>query len=208
DTGTGSFTAMGLCDYASAAGEEKLLWRAAWVLNEGTPSQASDCWNLDFADVQKCARADLNTEIDTLRDDSNYVPSSLAVPPDTLVQINVLWKYLAERCTKLSIMWTDGKDNNGDGSLDWFGVDYVDEDTGYEAKGQDSITKLPSDEWKGKTIDNNTAEFSKGVLYRALWTNDNQNNWPRAIKIGFTLIDESKSLGTLDFDYEIICPLK
>ncbi|MCK4601117.1 MAG: prepilin-type N-terminal cleavage/methylation domain-containing protein, partial [Phycisphaerae bacterium] len=60
DTGTGSFTAMGLCDYASAAGEEKLLWRAAWVLNEGTPSQASDCWDLDFADVQKCARADLN----------------------------------------------------------------------------------------------------------------------------------------------------
>ncbi len=189
-----------------------VLYYQRWVLREGaTPS--GDIWPFDLAFLQSFTRSYIGLFVE---DCSGCTPGAstrlggapisippVSVPPVTIGDVNALWQVLADKCEWMSITWTDGSKPTG-GNLNWDGVEYV-AGAGYAPTGKDPA-------WRDKAFDPNDPtqiEFavSKGAGrgYRALWTKENQNNWPKLIKIRFELTPApGDDKGN---EYEVICPV-
>jgi len=181
-SGSGALVAVG--QVANGAdGSLYTLWRPGWVLSQtGTDA---DVWNTDFVVLQSATRSSMDSIVTSVLGLPSPSPS---VPADSLSEIRMLWQVLADRCTNLTISWTDGT-TDGSKNLQWYNKD--------NAKTS----------WSGKTIADNTTEYSSSGRYRALWTNHNQSNWPKAIKINFTLTDPTAPADYQTLSYEVIAPV-
>ncbi len=217
--GTGTLTCYGLVDNQADGTTDNILWRQGWVL-DSTGAPQDDKWGIDLATLQSLPRYLLGGDND-INDKINFIatnsPSSIMVPPQTLVDINALWQCLSAGCNALSIMWTDGTINqNGtpadpsDDYLDWYGIK-----DGTIVDKMEFPGELPGDDsWKTRNVNDkrpdNTyyIQFSEGGNYRALWTKDNQANWPKAIKVRFSLAGPQWGSALPEgVDYEVICPV-
>jgi len=225
-TGTGSLCQYGLAVNQSATTSPPVLYAQRWVLRKGAvPIPPTDLLDYDLANIQALPRGGtVLPEWDMDRLVSQMVNSAppnnittpgqfIRIPAETLSDLAALWQVLQDGCEWVSITWTDGtKDDNvppgppgdpTDDFLRWFGVEY-EEGTGYIAYGKDATGKPDEDIWKGVAFDPNLLtqiEFNAGAnVYRALWTHHNQNNWPKAIRIRFKLVEQ-------DGPYELICPV-
>ncbi len=191
-SGDGCVTGLGLCPMNS--GSNTMMWRGSWVLAGPSSTTTNDIWKLSFADIQGTTRQSLNDNIvNYIRTVAPKGPAGLPVPPVNLNDMGELWKYLAENCSNLTIMWTDGTLDGANGPLKWYGAGSPKGPVGADVNAKDGDGDY-------------YIEFNDGG-YRALWSQHNQNDWPKAIKISFTLNDVSKSTGVTAIVYEIICPL-
>jgi len=205
DIGTGGVVALGLCDNAATSLLEVLYYQR-WVLANAL---GDDVWNADLSQVQAHDRGWMNDFfVNSVL--SNYPGggsvSPVSIPAGTIDEVNGLWQVLADNCQSLSIMWTDGSSFGG--GLQWYGVMY-----------EDGICQIVEQNanWPFDQFDPDdtsqiefNALFGGGNAYRALWTHHNQNNWPVAIKIGFSLkwpdpYDPEKP--KISKKYEVICPI-
>jgi len=155
----------------------------------------------------------------------------IRIPANSLSDLNAMWQVLASQCYALSIQWTDGVHGDVNGNLYWYGVEGVvtndndtpndpDDDTvRYDAYGNPNSNPsvpgpgIPSKtSWKGAfAVDPSQIEFNAGMageIYRALWTKDNQSNWPVAIRIRFRISNPAViGEGEAAREYEIVCPV-
>ena len=179
-------------DYGRTTDSEQILWRRA-VLLDPTNNSQNDHEQITLADYKGWTR----TEIDfALYNNSGGYSCSgmnfpcfinplenIVIPPITLEDVNNLWPYLASPCTELKFEWTDG--SLTDGKITWYGPD----------NPQDS-------NWDSHSPDDNTIEYANDAgKYCALWTWENKDNWPKALRITFTL--GNKNL-TRFYTYETI----
>ena len=171
-----------------------LFIRQSWVLSTLSVSGPSDIWNSDLSAIQAKTRDELHDLVgrpgvmDGLRD---ALPGSLYVPPVEPNDLNALWQVLSAEVNGVSIMWADG---TKDGSnLLWYGVGFKDYTT---SEGLRDVV------WKGGLTQENASfdpsdysqiEFNVNTTtpsrYRAFWTFHNQNNWPKAIKVSYRILD-------------------
>ncbi|MDY6913528.1 MAG: prepilin-type N-terminal cleavage/methylation domain-containing protein [Planctomycetota bacterium] len=130
---------------------------------------AGDVWSgVDLATLQTYSLADIEHLVDDIVDEDQSV--TLSVPASSLAELGNLWHVLTTDCSDLTIEWTDGDAPSG--NLEWYHKDNV----------------------SGEPFENGTS----GSTYRALWTKDDQTNWPKAIKINFEIDG---------LEYEVICPV-
>lgn len=206
---SGAVTAYGTCLNDGQGGN--ILWRSSWLLHYNPPTAdvaTSDYWKSDLADMQTANRAAIDGMVNTLittvaAGKKVYIPDKLKSPPDSLDDVKLLWKYMAVGCYSrvpnepaFKVSWTDGT-TTAAGNLQWYDKDN------------------PKDgAWGGKTVTTGAIEYSATVAsvppvtyYRALWTHENQSNWPVAIKIRFTLNDPALPTEFSSLDYEVICPI-
>ncbi|MFP4214396.1 MAG: type II secretion system protein J [Phycisphaerae bacterium] len=188
NTGGGSVVTIGLCDTDGM--DEQTLFRQGWVLNDRGLSDG-DMQNWDLSELTVLPREDpggggTNSVDEYVEYAIGQAPSSVTIPIQQQADLHELWQALAPGCTELKIRWTDGtRDSDG---LKWYGP-------GSEANDPD-------------------IEYTVGSTdehYRALWTNENQTNWPVAVKLTFTLkdvalpdADRAESEGN---EYEVICTI-
>jgi len=226
DIGNGGIIALGLCD--NLAGSLPIFYHQAWVLAGvgGTqPAAGSDVMTHDMESVVRLSRNDMNTLAGSIANTwappNTYTPQrSIRIPAGDINDISALWQVLASECYAVSIQWTDGT-YDGTNNLYWYGIECNDggtlddpTDDSYTAYSKHPTTGVPVssgvDAWPGVAFDGgdpNQIEFDAGG-YRALWTKDNQSNWPVAIRIRFT-ISNPAVIGTEEAsrEYEIIAPV-
>ena len=165
-------------DYGRTTDSEQILWRRAILLDPTNNSQY-DHEQIALADYRAWPRAFINFVLYNNSGGYNYnginFPcfinplENIAIPPITLEDVNNLWPYLASPCTELKIEWTDG--SLSDGKITWYGPDNP-KDSNWDTHG-------PTD---------NTIEYANFAgKYCALWTWENKDNWPKALRITFTL---------------------
>jgi len=181
-SGMGAFVCYGLVGNSGDA-SRPILWRPALVLT-GAASRQNDCWDTDLASLQVWSRTQINTNVvDDIvlgdLDGNGSADANPSVPATSLSQINDLWKVLVDGCSDLKITWTDG--TKTDATLNWYGKD--------NPKGDGAIESGPA------------------TSYRALWTNKNQTNWPKAIRVQFTLTDRALPAEFQTLAYEVIAPV-
>ncbi len=186
--GTGMFICYGQVDNNADGANGDILWRPGYVLVD--PAGASeddpegDRWRLGLPELQAMSMNDLNDLINGISGLANAAGSELRVPPDDVDDIDQLWQVLAHDVDHLSITWTDGRTTDAGGNLVWFGVDSQREPQAV-LRAADDVTL--SAEYK------NVVEYdayNSGSNYRAVWTNEVQPLWPKAIKIRFLIRDE------------------
>ncbi|NLT52943.1 MAG: prepilin-type N-terminal cleavage/methylation domain-containing protein [Ignavibacteria bacterium] len=181
--GAGALTMIGRKQNAGTNPVSDVLWRGSYVLRTSADSLATwdgtgDQCPRDFSEFQSYPRSELINSIRTWATWSN----GFVVPPETLAEARALWQVAATNCTDLQIMWTNG---DLDGSeLIWYGPASDD----HPAAGPDNPEE-------------------PDAPYLALWTNHNQNNWPKAIKVYFKLKDSDAPEENQEMEYEVICPL-
>jgi len=185
-SGTGSLICYGQCVNNAPGAEGGILWRPEYILaGEGvTPSK--DILNHSLAELQSNVQTTARTLCDSVND---MRPSDISVPPVGLDQIDDLWQVLASGCEGLNIRWTDGTVEPGTYNLNWYGVD---------ENGQPHL------------CGDSTIEDPNATHYFALWTHEDQTNWPKAIKIRFRITDKNlpkNAAGLRAFDYDVICNL-
>ncbi len=192
-TGTGTVVSYGLCNNNSSTAVNDVFYRQCWVLDQDPATTGLDKWNNDLGNLQILPRFHatdfdiielINTAVTGLLANA---PASLTVPATDISEINELWQALSIECTTLEIVWTDGTINDAgtpadlsDDYVNWFGIGNV--------IGDAAIEEAASP-------------------YQALWTHHNQNNWPKAIKIRFTIRDDALPEEFQNMDYEVICPI-
>jgi len=195
--GTGSLVCYGQCNNQGTGGG--ILWRAAYVLADNrNQAQEKDVLPFGMTQLQAKTRAQIHTSVvDAIATLHQRASSSLQVPPTTLDRVNDLWQVLATGCSGLSITWTDGRvadaDNPNDLNLNWYGID---------PSPQAAVNPRRAD-----LEDIEDPNNYGGASYRALWTNENQRNWPRAIKIRFRITNVNLPVdyrGARSMDYEVI----
>jgi prepilin-type N-terminal cleavage/methylation domain-containing protein len=177
-----------------------ILWRPEYVYNdtEINPSfqTTDDSVQLSSLAIQSMSR-DPNGGGLSLRDVAaeflNKRPDdTLRVPPRELGQINDLWQVLGSNCRDLSVMWTDGQTRDTDANaVRWYGVDPT-------APVAINPSNQPDIEPQ--------AQGQSG--YFALWTHENQANWPLAIKIRFKFTSKDEDMPKAfreGLEYEVIC---
>jgi len=222
-TGTGAIIALGMA-VNHDSNDRDILYCQRWVLGS-VNIPLSDILDSDLIDIQAMTRWQINNNLinsmiyGTPPEDPSH-PRALWVPHNpayALDNINALWQVLADNCQWLSIMWTDGeiddKDNTDplDDGLAWYGIAY---DQGAQAyqylplePDPPAWTTVDAAQWAG---DLSVQEFAgehldTGVyVYRAMWTHHNQNNWPKAVKLRFGLLESGD---TEENVYEVICPV-
>jgi len=209
-----SLVAMGLCAETPPA-SWPVLYCQRWVLTGLMPGGFgfnNDGLTWDLANIQSLPRSDgtrfaIDHNVDSVNDLVDAVlslspvnggPFPIALPCHTPTQAGNLWQVLADRCEWVSVTWTDGPPLDANGLLRWYGVDYT---GGYSVTAKD-----------GNWTTNNAAnvEFNVGLgpnIYRALWTHHNQNNWPRALRIRYRLIEDANAIPPEGKVYEVICPV-
>ena len=186
-----SLVAMSLCDNTSTASPSPdldVLYSQRWLLTDVTHGDRID---LDLANIQRLPRSGMNAGV-LPRLSGIALPCSTSTPDEA----DNLWPVLADRCEWVSVTWTDGQ-LDANGLLRWYGVDY---DAGqYVVK------------WRNTPPDPTNVEFDvSGVganVYRALWTHHDQNNWPRALRIRYRLIEDANATPIEGRVYEVICPV-
>ncbi len=229
EIGTGGLVCFGLS--ANYAGPYPTLYYQRWVLKfflSGGPSPPTDVLSaFDLASLQAWDRGEMNNCVDQVcaadPNSAGYEPgSSIQIPPRTIEDVGALWQVMGARCEWISIMWTDGTifDNNTPGNLsddemNWYGVRY-DTSSGYIAQGRGFAPTYAPDptSWINQPFDESDLsqiEFDVGPggtdVYRALWTQHNQNNWPKAIRIRFRLSGNPNDPADKGAEYEVICPV-
>lgn len=196
DRGMGSFVILGLVNNQADAATG-LLWMPGYVLKRSVAGNHDDVWDIDFTTLQGYGRKTVNDLIINNAFCTGAI--SLRVPPDTIGDINLLWQVGAPYVTNLSIMWTDGT-ADADGNTNWYGRDSLGnlnaKDLGWTGRSADTIDNAAN--WPNPEYDGG------GGAYRVLWTVHNQNYWPRAIKVRFTLRDPAMPKDFKSLDYEII----
>ncbi len=225
DIGNGGIVCLGLCNNHmsnnNVINPANILYHQAWVLfGTGGPTIGSDILGYDLESIVKLPRSDTTPGLNDMNDLASFIGlgwapstsytanSSIKIPTNDTNDINALWQVLASQCTNLSIMWTDGSVSDGSNNLCWYGIPAIGNTVGKPAAGAN-----PDDNyWKSITFDPNDPsqiEFTAGTnIYRALWTKENQSNWPKAIRIRFTLADPALlGEGISAREYEIICPV-
>ena len=200
-TAVGSFASMvdssitansARIDYGRTTDSEQILWRRA-VLLDPTSNSQNDHEQITLADYKAWTRAEIDFAL--YNDNGGYSYNSMnfpcfinpldtKLPPNTLDEVTDTWPYLVSPCTEFKIEWTDG--TLTDGKIAWYGPDNP-KDSNWDSHG-------PND---------NTIEYANGAVgtYCALWTSANKDNWPKALRITFTL--GNKNL-TRFFTYETI----
>jgi len=199
--GTASFACLGMVD--NQADPNGLLWLPTYVLSPPPSTPLPDVWWTDFAFYQDLTRRQVN---DVVINDARCsgVISNLRVPPNTIGDVALLWQVAATGLTRLTVQWTDGTRSGG--NLVWYGRDI----NGLLNAKDPSPT--PATGWMSRgaaNLDDTGTfwlpEYNDGTNgYRAIWTHHNQNNWPKAIKIRFTLCDPSQPPGSQASEYEVI----
>ena len=84
--------------------------------------------------------------------------STIKIPAKNIIEIKALWQCLIDKSRNLQITWSD-KSVDAFNNFLWYGP--------MNPKGDANI-----ESWYGGT-------------YRALWTNHNQENWPKMIRFQF-----------------------
>lgn len=191
-SGTGSLVCYGECPNKATGRSDKVLWRPEYILVGADAATKDDILNYSFADIQ-------SNVYDTARSICQAIsqgrPNRIAVPPESLDDIDELWQVLAAGCSELSIMWTDGTAEQGGPDqydLHWYGVD----------RDGGSVVIKPD---PGPQDPNGPPD---GFDYFKHWDHTNQAEWPKAIKIRFRITDKNlpkNALGLHAFDYEVVC---
>lgn len=213
---------------------DSYLWRQGWIVPSLWAGDQAEQFDVvipdgnnpyhDMAFLESLPRYDTGVTWDIARivlgdllytDQLNPQPG----PPDfTGSPEQWQWQVLAERPVALSVMWTDGT-LDGDNNLHWYGIEYTLDDNGSdELPAPDDVgyTIEPEDsDWEDNDWDDDETEYEHNGHYWALWTHENQRNWPTAIKIRYTLnVKDDSSRRTLNgvrgfrqVTYEVICPL-
>lgn len=197
--GTGGFTLLGLVDNSAPGSSGRLLFMPGYVLAPlgGT---GTDVRILDFATLQSCTRRQANDFINPYYNP----PPPLSTPSNNAADISALWQVAATGITRLSIQWTDGTTSGG--NLKWFGPEF---DGTVVPLAQNSAWNTPS---RAADKLDDAANFSfpeyhdGSNRYRAIWTHHNQNNWPKAIRIRFTLMSKDPAMRPefRNTDYDVI----
>lgn len=181
-----------------------------WDSGGGNESDllAADVLNTSLARIQTKSRVDIDTYLNQLyeagripRDDDYFV-----YPPQQLSDVAKCWQILSAEINSLGIQWTDGSIHSTNETLNWFGID-----SDSDAQYRDPATGNPAESgWKSYDIGDNVPEYQSTYGYRALWTHHNQNNWPKAIRVKFTIYDEEfqKASGQSATEYEVIVPIE
>jgi len=221
-TGDGGVSTYGLSN------GNTVLFHQSWVLDATSPP--ADAWSTSFATIQTTPRHDATVGVFDINDEvitNSLIPATpqvmnnIVMPPVTLGDATNLWQVLAEDCTALGIMWTDGTMNPGplptldDDYLNWYGVDFSINDNGTADDQSDDFldpyTITPkAGGWSGETVATSPAviEFDAGTnVYRALWTKEDQSNWPVAIRFRFLLKDPSLDGAYNGKIYEVTIPV-
>lgn len=213
--GTARLVSYGICDN-QADPNEQILWRKGWVLaidpnNPDPNNPRDDVIPSDYAVFQQLPRYiplppppwSLDSVITT------YIsrPEDITIPPQQLSDIDTLWQCLAVRCSELSIMWTDGEPKAGENNVPWYGLAH--DGTSTQVLAKDDLGWAGNDPNDVQIIeyDSDPDPAPENKLYRALWTHHNQNNWPAAIKIRFTITDDALPEEFRGQAYEVICPV-
>ncbi len=188
NTGSGSVVTIGLCDTDGM--DQETLFRQGWVLNDKGLSNG-DMQSWDLSEFVVLPREDpggggTNSVEEYIEYAIGQAPTSVTIPIQQQADLHKLWQALAPGCTELKIRWTDG--TRGSDGLKWYGP--------------------------GSKANNSDIEYEVGTTnkrYRALWTNENQANWPAAVKLTFTIKDvalpdaaRAESEGN---EYEVICTI-
>ena len=235
--GTGRLVCVGMSpDY---------LWRQGWVVSaDGDATEPTDDRDViapiiypytDIGYLQSLSRYDDDADWDIAEDTLDDLlktdgGTERPGPPDFSVEDDPeqwQWQVLADHPVALSIMWTDGTLDDDD-NLYWYGIDYEIDDNGTEDVLDDDIVtytnyRQQSDgsssddgEWADHEVEDRRTEYGDdNGHYRALWTHEDQRNWPTAIKIRYTVnVKDDSSRRTLggargfrQMTYEVICPL-
>ena len=198
---TATISGYGLCENPE---KKKLFWHASWLLDAGgTAARETDVFKIDLSDLGPYARAQLSAQLIQRRLlTDTYVPTKVDVPPATLNDMKLLWKYLHANCSALGITWTDGELDSGK-NVKWYGLEYELDDGNVKV-----VVNEKDEDWNTKNPMTGNPEFNGGSgRYRALWTHHDQINWPKALKIRFRVSDPSLPAEFRDVDYEVICPI-
>ncbi|MBN1942401.1 MAG: prepilin-type N-terminal cleavage/methylation domain-containing protein [Phycisphaerae bacterium] len=176
--------------------------------DDGSNDDEIDVLYCGLENIQTMSRENINTYITNLYINGR-VPrdNEIAYPPATLIDVTNSWKILTSEIVYLGIQWTDGTVSGG--NINWFGVS-----SSYSADSKHTVTGLPSKQWSQDSpykdgYADNLLEFKEiGHGYRALWTHHNQNNWPTAIRVRFTIYDpEFEAAAGGSAVYEVIVPI-
>jgi hypothetical protein len=201
---------MGMCDNVATTGSDwDVLYCQRWLLT--TLGLSADSYAADLAAFQAFDRGTVDNSVTVwvfgLHPGGGTAPA-VNLPAVTPKEVEALWQAVSGDCAWVSVMWTDGQ-LDANNLVRWYGVDYNTDTNSYVA----TDTSPTGDGWKSRTVndvffpDYNAA--GSGVdpgFYRALWTNQNQNNWPAAIKIRYRIIDRQPAAGEDDgTTYEVIC---
>ncbi len=158
-------------------------------------------------------------------------PDDLKVPPSTAKAALESWRVAANECKEFRIQWTDGLHPTTT-PLRWYGP-LVSPNRPTAKADLPKVTGWTSSHaWAKTGAGDYYTEFnavkSGSPIYRVLWTRENLNDWPRAVRIRYkmsptTLSPELKAAGldktsadAAERDdakngvgfYEIICPIK
>jgi len=172
-----------------------LLWRPAFVLTGDGSNPSYDKHGGSLADILKMKRADIHRNLiegsQGVRSLQGDADGEIKVPvSNEYNNIRKLWQVLARDCDGLSIMWTDGQTvidptKPGTRNLKWYGI---------EARLKNTNPLKPEYDYVPVRMDppdpaiEDPSENS-GNDYRALWTHEDQTNWPRAVKVRFAIRD-------------------
>jgi len=200
--GTGEFVCYGLVDNQADPGSDinDILFRAGWIMSDHAGgadvislpniSGAPGYKPYDFSVLGFYERAELNSLVSYMLKEGDL--DSLRVPPVTLTDINNLWQIASAFCSELTIQWSDGTLAPDGENLRWYGPG-----------------SPKNSGWSSVGVDDNVIEFDAhgDGTYRALWTQHNQSNWPKAVKFRFRLRDPDMPVEFSNVDYEVVCPI-
>ena len=109
---------------------------------------------------------------------------AMFIPASGTGDANYLWPYLAPDCSQFTVEWTDGQTDPVTGAMRWYG----------------SANPRDNPAWKGRDYAyqafNPTQDAPEFKLngpagtnaYCALWLDPKRNNWPKALRIRYTLL--------------------
>ena len=190
--GSGEFICYGLVvnDADPADPNNRILFRVGRIMSEDAAAPPDVMANSPFSVLRLFSRVQIDAEISNQL--GSFPSNGLRIPPVTLTDINNIWQIASAHCSDLTIMWSDGTVSVIGGTLEWYGP------------GSPKVAG-----WQSRDINDNEIEFDAhgNDTYRALWTQHNQSNWPKAVKFRFRLRDPDMPAEFSNVDYEVVCPI-
>jgi hypothetical protein len=128
--------------------------------------------------------------------------------------IKDLWQVLAQDVDSLSIMWTDGETADRDPNdpqnqdLNWYGIDATGPKNWQLVRAADPELFPVNASKNYDTPGGIEDKTANGGKYRALWTHEDQTNWPKLVKFRFRIRDRnmpSEFRQAEGLYYEVIC---
>ena len=143
-----------------------------------------DVMNVYLSDIGAHTREEISTDV--LADlADNYSPSAyypVNSRPAGLEDVLASWRLLGANCTRFSVQWLASDDN-------WYGP---------KADGSDEYDSFAPSPGGSADIETDIETLRDTDAYMALWSWHDKTNWPRAVKIRFTISER---------DYEVICEI-